>query len=224
MLALGLLRGILGSCSNAAEAAGEVDPGTCAAWASAGECEANANYMHAKCSFACGCPSSTNSSAACEDRDKTGACASWAASGECEANPSYMRLKCAASCGTCELLYYKVRCAIDPELQPAVPPGAMAETFSLSLSNFAEYEPQLLSTDPPVLTLENFVQPDEVDEDECCDEERGCGGCCPPPPAPPPARQEGCEEEGCEEEGCSGCRLPPEEPVVPPRLMKYFEQ
>ena len=86
-----------------------------------------------------------------------------AASGECEANPSYMRLKCAASCGTCELLDYKVRCPIDPELQPAVPPGAMAETFSLALSNFAQYEPQLLSTDPPVLTLENFVQPDEVD-------------------------------------------------------------
>ncbi len=163
MLALGLLRVVLGTCSNAAEAGGEVDEGTCAAWASAGECEANANYMHAKCSFACGCPSSTNSSAACEDRDKTGACASWAASGECEANPSYMRLKCAASCGTCELLDYKVRCPIDPELQPAVPPGAMAETFSLALSNFAEYEPQLLSTDPPVLTLENFVQPDEVD-------------------------------------------------------------
>ena len=139
MLALGLLRVVLGTCSNAAEAGGEVDEGTCAAWASAGECEANANYMHAKCSFACGCPSSTNSSAACEDRDKTGACASWAASGECEANPSYMRLKCAASCGTCELLDYKVRCPIDPDRAPAVPPDAMSATFEAALTDFGNF-------------------------------------------------------------------------------------
>jgi len=130
----------------------------CTAWAEAGECSSNPKYMHVKCKQACGmCDTS------CENRDKSGACELWASSGECENNPAYMKLKCASSCGTCDQLDYKKRCPIDPNRTEAVPPGKMTQTFERALSNFPHLEPQLLSSDPWVISFDKFMSPEEVE-------------------------------------------------------------
>ena len=61
------------------------------------------------------------------------------------------------------------------------------------------------------------MQPEDVDEAECCDEEAGrCGGCYTPPLAPPRAPPPP-QLECCEEKGCGGCCQPPEEQPPPPR-------
>lgn len=60
------------------------------------------------------------------------------------------------------MLDYKKRCPI-VNATPAVPPGAMAAMFERAVSNFPEYEPEMLSIDPPVLVLNNFVKDDEIE-------------------------------------------------------------
>ncbi len=146
----------------------------CAAWAEAGECERNPAYMLATCAASCGCPTAGGAAATaaaatatstpdCADRDKTGACAHWAASGECEANPAYMKLRCAASCNTCDMLDYGKRCPMPANRTPAVPPGAMADSFERVLGDeFAVLEPRALSRDPYVVAFDRFLDPDEV--------------------------------------------------------------
>jgi len=137
--------------------------------------------MRLHCAASCGCfkpgvdlaslaTSSGNDASAgsddpapCADKDKSGNCAAWTAAGECTNNPAYMKLKCAASCGTCDQLDFKKRCPMPVDVPPAVPPHAMAETFERALSLFPEYEPQALSTDPYVVSFENFIQPDEIE-------------------------------------------------------------
>ena len=128
----------------------------CPLWAQRGECATNPVYMHEHCRRSCGCPAQgpPPPSGECADRDKSGACATWAAAGECDANPAYMKVKCASTCGTCDMLDWRKRCPVDPEAKPAVPPGAMQETFERALSNFPQYSPQLLSSDPYVVTFE----------------------------------------------------------------------
>jgi len=137
----------------------------CPLWAQRGECATNPVYMHEHCRRSCGCPAQgpPPPSGECADRDKSGACATWAAAGECDANPAYMKVKCASTCGTCDMLDWRKRCPVDPEAKPAVPPGAMQETFERALSNFPQYSPQLLSSDPYVVTFEDFISDDEVE-------------------------------------------------------------
>lgn len=60
------------------------------------------------------------------------------------------------------MLDYKKRCPL-VNATPAVPPGAMTAMFERAVSNFPEYEPEMLSLDPPVLVLNNFVQDDEIE-------------------------------------------------------------
>lgn len=43
------------------------------------------------------------------------------------------------------MLDFKKRCPIDPEATPAVPPGAMRETFQRAMSNYPQYSPQVWS-------------------------------------------------------------------------------
>ena len=114
------------------------------------------------CGTLCGCTPPPSASDACADRDKTGNCAVWAKAGECAANPTFMKLKCAASCDTCDMLNFTKRC---PPLNQtaAVAPGAMGEMFEHALSNFAEFSPQMLSSDPWVVSFEDFVQEDEIE-------------------------------------------------------------
>ena len=105
----------------------------------------------------------------CKDKNEKD-CASWAASGECDANPGYMLVHCASSCDKCDLLDYKKRCAVDPDVPLSVPPGAIDETFRhASSERFAKLEPKVLSSPdgdsgkPWLLMFDNFVSDEEAD-------------------------------------------------------------
>ena len=64
------------------------------------------------------------------------------------------------------------------------------------------------------------LQPEEVDEAGCCEEEEGrCGGCRAPPLEPPleaPRPPSPPQLECCDEKGCGGCGQPPSEEHDPP--------
>jgi len=61
------------------------------------------------------------------------------------------------------MLDYKKRCPKPVNATPAVPPGAMLRMFERAVSNFPEFEPEMLSTDPPVLVFEKFIKDEEID-------------------------------------------------------------
>jgi hypothetical protein len=71
--------------------------GSCAAWASWGECDANPNYMLPNCKDSC-----NNCGAWSDCEDSHGSCAVWASWGECNANPNYMLPNCKYSCNNCD--------------------------------------------------------------------------------------------------------------------------
>eukprot|EP00966_Prymnesium_polylepis_P086414 2000573-Prymnesium_polylepis.1 len=89
-------------CDGAAAGPASGEPASCASWASAGECEANPDFMRTTCKVTC------------EQADKSRApgpprvpgefvdtwknpsdCYAWASSGECENNKQFMRQNCA---------------------------------------------------------------------------------------------------------------------------------
>lgn len=99
-----------------AKCAGSDTSVNCAAWAKAGECQANADWMLAKCSNSC-CPVCTDTpvveegecptdSALCtaNSAEKGVTCEEWATSdhnaddSECQLNPEYMNKFCQQSC------------------------------------------------------------------------------------------------------------------------------
>ncbi|CAG5114964.1 unnamed protein product [Candidula unifasciata] len=70
--------------------------GSCALWASNGQCETNPKYMKVHCLKSCKmCVSEEE----CEDLHSN--CSVWAKSGQCQSNPSYMNHNCKKSCGKC---------------------------------------------------------------------------------------------------------------------------
>lgn len=138
-------------CVDAAEYAD-----SCPLWATAGQCEDNPSFMWTHCRLSCKCPKP------CVDKDDPAICAQWEAAGECTANIAYMTVHCAATCNTCTMQDYKSRCPMPDISEAAVPPGAMGKMFQRALSEFREYEPQLLSEDPPVIVFDRFLAPDEV--------------------------------------------------------------
>ena len=84
---------------------------SCEGWAQAGECDANAPYMHMECAHACklcgaAAPRTAASPAgggfvadlACVD--KSSYCGQWAAVGECDSNPGYMKANCRVTCAS----------------------------------------------------------------------------------------------------------------------------
>lgn len=71
--------------------------GSCALWASNGQCEANPQYMKVHCLKSCKMCESEESE--CEDLHSS--CAEWASYGQCQGNPSYMKHNCKKSCGEC---------------------------------------------------------------------------------------------------------------------------
>lgn len=92
-------------------------------------------------------------------------CAFWAVIGECESNPTYMNMNCGPACQSCEQLTYENRCPINLKTMPnAWNPGDLNEFFT-SLTTGAEYKqyaPKVLSQEPWVVVLENFVSEQEA--------------------------------------------------------------
>jgi prolyl 4-hydroxylase len=101
----------------------------------------------------------------CEDRHTT--CPRWKRSGECEINPGWMIVNCPQSCDACHLLNPKVRCDrahLNISDTPAFAPGAMGEMFASIQERFGErYGVTVHSTDPWVVTFDNFVTHEEAD-------------------------------------------------------------
>jgi len=118
----------------------------------------------------------------CKNRNKS--CARWTALGECEKNPTYMQKMCAPSCRSCDVLDPTFRCPIDKTAPKALPgKGHLNALFEriVTAEEFKKYNPTILSqpkdsketanTDetetaddkPWVITLDNFVSPEECD-------------------------------------------------------------
>lgn len=77
----------------------------CEAWAKAGECEANPDFMLQRCQLSChSCR--RGAAAQHEDwdscKDQSSYCGQWAAVGECDSNPHYMRHMCRVTCHLCQ--------------------------------------------------------------------------------------------------------------------------
>lgn len=123
-------------------------------------------------------PAFENVKLTCKNRHVN--CAFWVAIGECEANPAYMQKMCAPSCRSCHFLDFQRRCPIDKTQPVALQPGDINKLFERIISDeyYQKYTPQVLSrpsivTDnnsnnddqdaPWVITLDDFISPDECD-------------------------------------------------------------
>jgi len=100
-----LLFGRLSNRSDADDACLDAQP-ECATWATAGECAANAAFMHLHCRRSCAVcraatpPSSLPPRPACDD-ELGYDCAARAARGECHASRNATAARCMRSCGLC---------------------------------------------------------------------------------------------------------------------------
>jgi hypothetical protein len=101
----------------------------------------------------------------CIDRHES--CPYWAEIGECEKNPGWMIVKCSKSCEACHLRDPQVRCQrtqLNISTSPIYAPGDMNSMFSSIESTFGDrYGVTVLSTDPWVVTFDNFVTDEEAD-------------------------------------------------------------
>lgn len=155
-------------------AAGDDNP-SCGAWAAAGECAANPEYMQSNCKAACALAEAA-ANAGTAERDtwaKPEECTAWASSGECENNKAFMSLNCAYSCSPATLkaaevrleaarAEYAKRCSRPAGAQDVLAPGAMNTTFERIMSEFGHLQPELISSDPPVVLFHNFLSDAEA--------------------------------------------------------------
>jgi len=90
-------------------------------------------------------------------------CVAWAGSGQCEANPGFMLVSCELSChkiGVSRSAYAE-RCKRPTDAEPALQPGGMTATFDRIMAEFGHLEPELVSSDPPVVLFHKFLSDDE---------------------------------------------------------------
>jgi hypothetical protein len=94
-------------------------------------------------------------------------CTVWALKGECEANPPYMKKSCALACKTCDNLDFSKRCPpLDSHnAQTAWETGDLNKMFEpLTQEPYvSQYQVQILSRDPWVITMENVIKEDEAE-------------------------------------------------------------
>eukprot|EP01084_Bolivina_argentea_P131923 232804_1 len=81
--------------------------------------------------------------------------------GICEIDPGYMSLECSKTCGFCHLKDQKIRCQRHPDAKQAVKPGDINKMFERLLTDFPQYEPQVLSRDPWLVVLNNVLTDEE---------------------------------------------------------------
>jgi prolyl 4-hydroxylase len=100
----------------------------------------------------------------CADRHEQ--CKGFHQQGECDKNPGWMIVNCPASCNACHLRDPKVRCprhVLNMTQEPAYQPGDMNAMFESIVEKFgSRYEINVLSRDPWIVTLDDFVSPDEA--------------------------------------------------------------
>mmetsp|Transcript_27634 Transcript_27634/g.35794 ORF Transcript_27634/g.35794 Transcript_27634/m.35794 type:complete len:187 (-) Transcript_27634:284-844(-) len=129
----------------------------CDFWANNNECQNNPGYMLVECTKACNvCPDLKKAPSPCNDDDKR--CPEWALIGECYKNPSYMLMNCPQACRTCHLLDADVRCRPMPGRIAAMKPGDLNETFNRAVSDFPQFSPKVLSSDPWIIVFDTFFK------------------------------------------------------------------
>ena len=101
----------------------------------------------------------------CKDRHEQ--CAGFHRNNECVKNPGWMIVNCPQSCKACHLLDPKVRCDrtnLNISTDPIYKPGDMNDMFLSIPTIFGErYGVTVVSTDPFVVTFDNFMTDAEVD-------------------------------------------------------------
>jgi len=161
-----------GGGASVAPAAGEPgEPADCAAWAAAGECTANPAFMRTECKVTCERADEAASAHLVDLYTPKAECVQWAQIGECESNKAFMQAQCAFSCSPAGIggkvdslrAQYRARCPRAPDVKPALAPDAMNATFERVMSEFGDLEPELLSSDPPVVLFHNFLSEAEAE-------------------------------------------------------------
>jgi hypothetical protein len=161
-----------GGGASVAPAAGEPgEPADCAAWAAAGECTANPAFMRTECKVTCERADEAASAHLVDLYTPKAECVQWAQIGECESNKAFMQAQCAFSCSPAGIggkvdslrAQYRARCPRAPDVKPALAPDAMNATFERVMSEFGDLQPELLSSDPPVVLFHNFLSEAEAE-------------------------------------------------------------
>jgi len=88
-------------------------------------------------------------------------CTYWASVGECVNNPGYMETSCAPACFTCNLLDIEHRCAFDDAIREdrIWPAGGGSQMFTKIVTEWPHA--QVLSSDPYVIVIDDFLTADE---------------------------------------------------------------
>jgi prolyl 4-hydroxylase len=120
----------------------------------------------------------------CKNRNQD--CSFWAVIGECEANPKYMTIQCSPACFTCEQLDITVRCPFDQNEPGVWGPGDLNRMFERITthesydkynvtvwSSPAERDAKTAAELPWVITLDDFLSPEECDRLIALGHERG---------------------------------------------------
>ena len=149
----------------------EDDPAyDCRARMARSECDTDKGEMLIRCPMSCGACRFINlvrEALDCNDVHEN--CPQWARSGECQANPNYMRENCPVVCNECK--QKRLSCNRPPNTPPSVGKGDINVTMMRILRDFPQYQPKAISWPggpkgakaPWVVTLQNFVQDDEVE-------------------------------------------------------------
>ena len=101
----------------------------------------------------------------CHDRHKQ--CELFKNAGECEKNPGWMIVNCPVSCDSCHLLDPKVRCnrsRLNITDEPILKSGDMNRIFQDIIDKYSDqYIIDVISTDPWIVTFDNFLSDTEVE-------------------------------------------------------------
>ena len=157
------------------------EPEHCAAWSKMGYCAPTSEhieYMRQNCEKTCakagGGPKGgpkppdvgeSGEAPPVDTWEKPSECNAWAGAGECKNNPAFMKTNCAGSCAALDWARerYERRCPRPAVYEQALPAGKMNETFSRIMSDFGHLEPEMISSDPPVLIFHKFLTDGESD-------------------------------------------------------------
>jgi hypothetical protein len=134
---------------------------SCTVWAVAGECEKNPNFSKSfkihhpliRCIFASG------NTKICLVFPYTFFFVSFCC------NYNKVKFKCGAACMSCEQFTIEGRCPVDPNAKNAWEPGDLNFMFERLTSEpyLSQYQVEILSRDPWVITMENVVSQLEAD-------------------------------------------------------------
>mmetsp|Transcript_11471 Transcript_11471/g.27932 ORF Transcript_11471/g.27932 Transcript_11471/m.27932 type:complete len:356 (+) Transcript_11471:1-1068(+) len=132
----------------------------CATWASIGECKSNEAFMKTNCRVSC----AVCQSESCHDVAPD--CAARAIDGGCYVDAE-MKNECAFTCLACNIKS-DARCARDRAIPPAAVPGSVDTMFkrivqTSNLGPFGNGTVNVVSTDPWLITIDDFLSSDEAD-------------------------------------------------------------